>query len=60
MGLSKIEASALSQPPDQADNTLITLLAFNEGRAVVVFIGIKNGVNWEAGVVQGGIWGDVS
>jgi hypothetical protein len=59
-GWSKIRASALSQPPNQTNNTLITLLAFNEGWAVIIFDGIGNGVNQEAGVLQSGIWGDVS
>jgi hypothetical protein len=55
MGRSKIGASALSQPSDQADDTLITLLAFDEGWAVVVFVRIRNAVDWEAGVVWSGV-----
>ncbi len=47
MSWSKIRASALSQPSDQTNHTLIMLLAFNEGWAVV-FFGIGNGVNQEA------------
>ncbi len=51
--------SALSQPPDQTDDTLITLLTFDDGWAVIVFVRIGNGVNQEAGAVRGGVWGEV-
>ncbi len=45
---SKIGASALSQPSNQTNDTLITLFAFDEGWAVVVFVAIRNGINREA------------
>ncbi len=52
----RVECSELNQTND----ILILLLAFDEGWAVVVFVGIGNGVDREAGAVRSGVWGYVS
>jgi hypothetical protein len=48
MSQGKIGASALNQPSNQTNDTLITLLVFDEGWAVVIFVGIRNGTILEA------------
>ncbi len=60
MGRSKIRSCALCQPANGANNTLVSVLAFNEGRAVVGFVRFGTCVDREARALGSGVGGDVA
>jgi hypothetical protein len=60
VGRSKIRSCALCQPANGAKNTLVVALVFNEGGAVIGFVGFRTCVDREARAVGSGIGGDVA
>ena len=60
MGRSKIRSCALCQPANGVNDTLVSVLAFDEDGAVISFVGFGTCVDREARAIGSGIGGDVA
>jgi hypothetical protein len=60
VGRSKIRSCALCQPANGANNTLVAALAFDEGGAVIGFVGFGTCVDREAQAVGSDLGCDVA
>jgi hypothetical protein len=60
MGRGKVGPRALSKPANRTYHALVSLLAFEECRTIVGFVGFRAGVDGEAGAVGSSVGGDVA
>ncbi len=60
MGGGKIQSCALCQPSNRANDTLVLFLAFDEGGAVVSFVGLRVCINGKAQTIGSGARGDIA
>jgi hypothetical protein len=58
VGGGKVWAGTLGEPPNGSNNALIPPSTFDEGRAVISFIGFRAGIDGKARPVGSGIRGD--
>jgi hypothetical protein len=60
VGRRQVGACAVGKPPDGANNALILAPPGYEGRRVVVFVGVRDGIDGQTGSVGGRVRRDIA
>jgi hypothetical protein len=60
VGRRQVGACAVGEPPDGANNALVLALPGYEGRRVVVFVGVRDGIDRQTGSVGGPVRRDIA